>query len=41
VKSIDDLTRLLDQRAVGDEVVVTLDRNGARREVKVRLKSLE
>ena len=41
VKGIDDLIKVLDSRAVGDEVKVELDRNGARREVKVRLASLE
>jgi len=41
VKVVEDLTRLLDGRAIGDEVVVALDRNGARREVKVRLTSLD
>jgi len=41
VKTLEDLTRLLDAHAVGDEVVVELDRNGARREVKVQLGSLD
>jgi len=41
VKTVDDLTRLLDAHAVGDEVVVELDRRGARREVKLRLGSLD
>ncbi len=41
VKTLEDLTRLLDAHAVGDEVVVELDRNGARREVKVLLGSLD
>ena len=41
VKTVDDLTRLLDGHAVGEEVVVELDRNGARREVKVQLGRLE
>jgi len=41
VKTLDDLTRLLDAHAVGDEVVVEVDRNGARREVKVQLGSLD
>ncbi len=41
VKGIDDLIKVLDSRAVGDEVKVELDRNGARREVKVRLAGLE
>ncbi len=40
VRSTDDLTKLLDQREVGDEVVVELDRAGARRQVKVRLMAL-
>jgi 2-alkenal reductase len=40
VKSPDDLMRLLDDHGIGDEVVVELDRDGARRQVKVRLKAL-
>lgn len=41
VQAVDDLIKELDSRAVGDEVKVALDRNGARREVKVRLTSLD
>ena len=41
VKSVDDLTRLLDGHEVGDEVLLELDRNGARREVKVTLRALD
>ncbi len=41
VKSLDDLTRLLDGKGIGDEVTIEVDRNGARRELKVRLGSLD
>lgn len=41
VKAVDDLIKVLDSKSVGDEVKVELDRNGARREVKVRLAGLE
>jgi S1-C subfamily serine protease len=41
VGNVDDLIREIDGHNVGDEVIVEVDRNGARREVKVKLASLE
>ncbi len=41
VKTLEDLTRLLDGKGIGDEVTIEVDRNGARREIKVRLGSLD
>jgi S1-C subfamily serine protease len=41
VRNVDDLLKVMDGHEVGDEVRVELDRNGARRTVKLRLARLD